>query len=93
MIQLRSPAKRSHFRVIKNLLLIGLAVIMNSPFIGECGLWVLIKSGFVHAALEGVWITRTGAVGKLRFLLVISNISLYQWFTYQSYSPSGVGRL
>jgi len=44
-------------------------VLMNSPFIGEYDVWVLINYGFGHAALEGVWITQAGAVGERRFYL------------------------
>ena len=81
--------------VIKNILLIGLAVLMNSPFkpTGECNVWVLINYGFGHAALEGVWITQAGAVDERRFLLLVSHISPYQWPTCKSYSLSGVSRL
>lgn len=51
---------------------------MNSPFIGECDVSVLINYGFGHAALEGVCITQAGAVSERRFLPVILHISSYQ---------------
>lgn len=93
MIEFVSPAEQSHFKVIKNLLLVGLSVLTNSSFTGECDLPVLINYGYGHAALEEVWVTHAGAVGEQCFLLVISHNSPYQCFTRKSHSSSGVTRL